>query len=345
MNARTFGIMAIVAVLLAVLAFVGQRGSDTASIAGDTAGQSLLPTLGSALGAVDLIEISGAGPERLVTLEREDERWTVAEHDSYPAAPGQISALLIALSEATIVEEKTANPAFHSRLGVEAIDSDDATGIGLTLVAGADRFELVLGDSYGSSGRYARLAGSAASVLIDRNPEVARDPGDWLARGILAIAGSRVRQVTIEHADGEALVIQKTEPGQANFSVDAVPEGRELQHAAIANVTGSVLQNLELEDVSGESDTAGEPLARIEFLTFDGLRLTAEATAAGEGEPWIRFTADTADGSDETDADVAAEAAEINARLAGWRFRIPAYQYSQLTRRMEDLLRAPPAAE
>ena len=38
-----------------------------------------------------------------------------------------------------------------------------------------------------------------------------------------------------------------------------------------------------------------------------------------------------------------AEAALLNERLGGWRFRIPSYQYSQMTRRMNDLLRAPPS--
>ena len=371
MNSRTFGALAVVAVLLAALAILGQRGSDTASIAGDTAGQAFLPALGAALGDIERIEITGAGRERLVSLERAGDGWTVAEQDGYPAAAAEVNALLIALAEAKIVEEKTADSGFHARLGVEAIDAAEAAGLELALVAGSQRFDFVLGDSYGSTARYARLADSARSVLIDRDPDVTRDPADWLAPGILAIAAGRTQQVTIEHADGERLVVRKDETAQANFDVEAVPEGRELQYAGIADVTGSVLQGLELEGVSRQPETPGERLASVEFRTFDGLEIVAEATAAEDGEPWISFAArideerasvvagagaDTDTDSDavadaDADADVdaaaavSAEAAEINARLAGWRFRIPAYQYSQLTRRMEDLLRAPPAAE
>jgi hypothetical protein len=36
-----------------------------------------------------------------------------------------------------------------------------------------------------------------------------------------------------------------------------------------------------------------------------------------------------------------AAAAAINARVGGWRYRIPEYQHGQLTRRWADLLKAP----
>jgi hypothetical protein len=39
-----------------------------------------------------------------------------------------------------------------------------------------------------------------------------------------------------------------------------------------------------------------------------------------------------------------AEAARINAKVGGWRYKIASFQYDQLTRRMADLLKAPPAA-
>jgi len=58
-------------------------------------------------------------------------------------------------------------------------------------------------------------------------------------------------------------------------------------------------------------------------------------------------TVDIGDGSADTsgDGDVVAEALAINDRLQGWRYRIPSYQYTQLTRRMEDLLRAPAVSD
>ena len=385
MNRKTFVILAVVALLLAGIAMLSQRNGDTASIAGASAGELFVPGLADSVEAITAIEISGAGNARLARIERAGADWVVVEQGGYPAATGKVNGLLIALAEARIVEEKTADPAFHSRLGVEAVDSAEATGLEIALT-GSDgaSFELVLGDAYGDGERYARLAASVQSVLIDRNPDVARDPADWVRPEILAIPSSRVQRVEVEHADGERLVIHKEARELTDFTVDSVPEGRELQYSGIANVTGSVLQALELDAVSRAPEEPGERLAITEFRTFDGLVLTVTATAAEEadGQPWLSFAArfdpdqalafatetvddvgaaDTlaaepvdadadADADDAASAeagepadDPAAEAAALNERLAGWRFRIPSYQYSQMTRRMDDLLRPPPS--
>ena len=42
---------------------------------------------------------------------------------------------------------------------------------------------------------------------------------------------------------------------------------------------------------------------------------------------------------DDDGVDVAAEAQQLDQRLAGWRYRIASYQFDQMTRRMDDLLR------
>ena len=87
------------------------------------------------------------------------------------------------------------------------------------------------------------------------------------------------------------------------------------------------------------------------WTTFDGLVVTA-VSYTRDDQQWLRFEAstepsdDAADGAEAEDAaaergvDAEAEAARINARVAGFEYRIPSYVFGQLTRRMEDLLRA-----
>jgi hypothetical protein len=159
------------------------------------------------------------------------------------------------------------------------------------------------------------------------------------------------------HADGEELVLQKAAPEDSNFTVAAIPEGRELQYASIADVTGNLLAKLTLEEVAAGPAAAATPVAVVEFRTFDGLVVTVTATAADADadadEPWLSFVASVdadatsppEDAEASNAADVAAEASAINGRLAGWRYRIPAYKYTQLTRRMDDLLRDLPVTD
>jgi hypothetical protein len=67
------------------------------------------------------------------------------------------------------------------------------------------------------------------------------------------------------------------------------------------------------------------------------LEASADATAATAAD------AAPAEGAAPA-ADAAAEAARINAKVGGWRYKIASFQYDQITRRMADLLKPPPAA-
>jgi Domain of unknown function (DUF4340) len=396
MSRKAFTILVVAALAFVILAIVGQRPSNTKSVAGDSVGSLLFPDLTEHLDDIDEVLVDGAGRKRLVSLERSDDGWTVSELDGYEADRSKVNSLLIALADARIVEEKTADPEFHSKLGVEDVAGPDAAGIEVGLVAGdGNRFSVVLGSTYSGGQRYARIADNDLSVLIDQDPNVAKDPSDWVVPEIIDIAGDRIQRVEISHADGEHIVLHKEARGETNFTVDDIPEGRELQYAGVANATGNLLQHLRLDAVRRRSDEAAEPVAVTEFWTFDGLVITVNATAVADEDPWLgfsaRFDADqalayapppsdtsaaadgdaadagaaevdatesgsansdaadngstesgpagTATDDSEPEADVAAEADSINARLADWQYRVASYQMSQLTRRMEDLLR------
>lgn len=370
MNQKAFGILILVAGIFAVLAIIGQNRIGTGSIAGDSAGTRLLTGLADNLNGVNRVLVTGAGSQQLVGLERSEDEWIVTEAGGYPAERAKVNALLIALAEARVVEEKTANPDLHARLGVETITSPEATGLEVSLFTNNDeRFDVVIGDTYSAGQVYARLADANQSVLLDRNPEIARDPSDWVITEIINVAGDRVQRVEITQASGETLVIRKDARGAVNFDVDDVPDDRELQYAGVANVTANLLQGLRLDAVRPAADTLIEPTVISEFWMFDGLVVTVTTTGEGD-DAWLTFNArfevdqaltfaeeDIADelgAADSTEAAVESDAAErsansslaeadeIDRRLADWQYRIPAYQLSQLTRRMDDLLQPEP---
>ncbi|HEY5665468.1 MAG TPA: DUF4340 domain-containing protein [Gammaproteobacteria bacterium] len=361
MNRKNLLILSLIAGVCIVLAVAGRLGDGSGPIAGESAGTLFLQGLTRDLDQVDQILIDGPGSERLVSLDRTEAGWVVAELGNYPAERTQINGLLIALGEARILEEKTADPEFHSRLGVEAIAAPDAAGIEVSLSSGdAGRWTAVIGDRYGGTQRYARISSSDRSVLIDRDPEIPTDPADWVFEQIIDVAASRIQQVEIAHQDGDSLILSKDALTDSDFSVVQIPADRELQYAGIANVTGGLLEGLDLEEVQPRpAEPSAEPVAVIDFRTFDGLVVRVTAEAGDDEDAWLSFSAsfdadqaaafaaaadqDSGGGeADATDAAAAdtAEASDINARLSGWRYRIPSYKYSQLTRRMEDLLQA-----
>jgi hypothetical protein len=358
MNRRSLLVVAAIAVVAVLLAIVGRRQSTPET----DAGALLLAGLTESLNDVERVVISKAQGEIVATLVRGSAGWSVAEKDDYSADVVKIRQALVALGEARIVEEKTADPAFYDRLGVESVELRTASGTAVAIDAAEAEFPvLILGDEANSGSRYARRADEARSFLVDRNPDVPRSTAQWLIPDIVDVRGTRVQSVTIAHADGERLAISKGDETEANFSVADIPEGRELSYPGVANVIGNALRELKLDDVAGVAGTAGEPAVVTELSTFDGLVVTMTGTMIGD-EAWVTFAASAApqpavetvpaEAQVEAEAqdaaasaaeppDPAAEAEAINARVGGWRYRIPEYQYDQLTRRLADLLRAP----
>ena len=128
---------------------------------------------------------------------------------------------------------------------------------------------------------------------------------------------------------------------------------------SLANVIGNALRELNLEDVEPAAAPAEKPTI-VEFRTFDGLVVRVTGEKSGDAS-WITLEASVdaaqaaaapppaapADGvaaATPPATDPNAEAARINAKVGGWRYKIAGYQYDQMTRRMSELLKAPPAA-
>ncbi len=340
MNRRALAWLAAGLGALVVLAMIGQRQTAPTTSSVDS---MFLPALMDSLDDVDSVAIVAAGRTTVATLDRGPEGWTVRERDGYRTDLTKIRHTLLSLAEANIVEAKTANPALHTMLGVEDIDATDATGLAVTLSGPATPISIIIGNSAGDYRRYVRRAGEPQSYLINRDPEVGEAAADWLDTAVIDLPAARVRSVTVTHPDGEVVRASKTSAEQQNFAVEAIPENRSLLYDSVANVMASVLQDLTLEDVERAGD-GDEAETVTEITTFDGLVLTVRGLERADGT-WIRFSASPASeqqvaGQAAGDVDPAAEAQALNARLGSWRFRIPAYKFEQLTRRMDDLLQA-----
>jgi hypothetical protein len=362
MNQRTVIVLLAAVVALLVLVLVGERGGTPAG----GSGEPLLPGLEAALGQIERVAVVKGNGETVATLERRSDNWVVTDKHGYVANAAKLRQALTSLGEARILEQKTSNPELYDRLGVEDVASEEAAGLSVTLFApGHELPTVILGNAEGSQYRYARRAGEAQSYLVDRNPDFPRTAAQWVDSLIVDLRGDRVREVTITHADGEVVRVSKASADAANYDVADVPEGRELSYSGVANVVGNALRELNLEDVEPAALNPVGEATIVEFRTFDGLVVRATGSERSD-ESWVTFeaSADTAqaaaaapppatpaaDGAvasaapTPATADPAAEAARINAKVSGWRYKIAGFQYDQMTRRIADLLKAPPAA-
>ena len=340
MNRRSLawlvGVLAVLAVL-AVVVLLGQRDSRPAD-------GPFLPGFKDQLNEVSRIVITGPGNTAIATLERGADRWTVTGRNNYPADVGRIRKNLLALAEARIVEEKTANPEFYDRLGVQDMSSPSAGGLQLTITGGKEPVDLIVGlTPPGSSDlSYVRRAGEPGSWLIAAQFDLAKTGGEWLDRALTDIPAERMQSVSIDHPGVETLRISRAPvrekpdaaapEGIVDFLVADVPAGRELSYPGVANGVASALADLKLEDVQTRDALGAAPGKPIiaRFVTTDGLTVEASAWRLQDGTR-ITFNA-TGEG------EAAQEAADLNARLGGWVYTLPSYKTEQLTRRLQELL-------
>lgn len=230
----------------------------------------------------------------------------------------------------------------------------------------------------GNDGVYVRKAGEARSWLAQGTLSVSGGPAEWIDKKLMDISRTRVATVTIHPAQGAPLVVERAHPTDADFTIEGLPADAKLKGTYMIDAIGGVLENLSADDVRTDADVPlpANPTT-TEIHTFDGLTVTATLTDK-DGKAWVRLhaasqppaaapqatngdaaaspaanrpaagraTDSTSAGAKaatpapklETPAEVAKEAARINATCDGWAYALPAYQAHLFERSLSQLL-------
>jgi len=316
-----------------------------------------LPAVGAGVNDIEWLRLTGPGGVTIATLERRGAAWVVEEASGYRADWGRLKSLLSALSQAEITEEKTANPEYYPRLGVEDVSSPEATGVMIEFAGDSGLPTVILGkNAQGREGQYARLQDAAETVLIDRRMDVPVELADWLDQTVIDISDAEVVEVRINHPDGESIKAVKTSADDTNFILQDIPAGMEVKSDWSVNALAGALAALNLEYVVPEDNLAWADVVRYTLLTADGLLIESdllpiEASAeagtdeVAESKYWLRlqagiYTTAVENGLEMAGDDEAASArAEtINDRVRGWAYRIPKYKFDSMSKRKSDLL-------
>jgi hypothetical protein len=377
MNSRTILILSLVTALVAAAAVFSLQSREALTAASVTASGSLVPELESRVN--DAAAVTVASAEGTFRLERTENGWGAAGKGGYPVDFERVKGLVVGVAGFDIVEAKTANPSYHAKLGVQAPDALDSTSTRVTVedAGGVVLADVIVGEPrVGRSGgavnnptQYARSADDPQSYEVTGRVRVDKTLTNWLDKQILKLERERVSRVLIRHADGEQLVVYKATEDDPNFSVQDLPEGRELMWPGVADSIGGALAFLNLEDVgaAGMVDFEAEEATTAEFTTFDGL-IVSLRTVEKDEKVYLRVTAvydesartedvatvepppaEDAEAEDpvaeeeedpgKTPEEVLAEAEEINARVTQWTYVVPGYTATNLRKRMDELLK------
>jgi len=353
MSSRRFLLLLAAAVLAMVGAFwmSAQRHLVRASLAGDL----ILPALKPALNEISRIKLQRADG-LVVNLVREPAGWSVEERH-YPADPGRVRKLLLDLAALAVVEEKTHDPRNYPQLGVEDLSTPNASGIRLELSAAQPLASLIVGKPSGTKAVFVRQPGAEASFLAA--PQIVLDvaPSAWLDRTLLDVKPDRVRDVSITLPAAAPYTVSRSAPGDAEFTLASMPEGRTLMSPSEPSAAASALAGLTIDDVqpaAAEVPDAGpkaspEPKYRAVVRSFDGLVVELAGRKAGASD-YVRVSARfdpslRASGASSLRPSEAVEdeARAIEARAAQREFQLAAFRFEGIFRPLDSMLTPLPA--
>jgi hypothetical protein len=303
-------------------------------------GQRVLPGLQQRLNDVTEIAIARGDGTR-TTLRRANDGWRVVERD-FAADSGKLRRLLLQAAELAVVEEKTRDAARFAVLGVEDVAGPTATGTRLDLVAGSQRWSVILGKPSGTREVYARVIGAPGSVLAGPQVQAEADPRRWLDTALVDLKPERVQAVRIALPGQSPYEARRPAKGDVDLVLSPLPRGRALTGPGAATGLASTLAGLQFDDVraipAAGADAAGrarpDSRATAVVSTFDGLVLTLRGREDG-ARRYVAIDA-TATGAE---APVVAEAQRLDALGRGREFELANYKYDALFRPIAEMLK------
>jgi hypothetical protein len=325
-------------VLLAVLA-LWQRSSELSPQEEPT----LLFDGANPNAAAQIRVASRAGTFHVVRGQRGG--WTVREKAGFPADEGQVRSTVLGVVTLQGVERKTANPEWHSQLGLQAPEKGgDATVITLMDAAGKTLAAVVVGkgadvaDATGRGAVYVRKVGEDQTWLA-RGYLVAKPAlADWLSTDITNVGRERIQSAEDTPPTGASYVASRASKELPDFVIANLPAGRTLAFESATEAPASALVGFQFEDAQPAANfDFSRPTAQHVTKTFDGLTVTVRIIDKG-GAKWATVSAQA------TAPAAQAEATAINARAQNWAFKLPDQRYNVFAATLESMLKQPTAA-
>jgi hypothetical protein len=370
MKSKTLISMVVVTAVIVVGAVVAVTSRDTA-VQRTSAEETVFPGLIDAINTATVIEVTL--PDQAVTIRHDGEHWAVAELADFPPRFELVKQLLLSMAEMKTVEAKTANPDRHGVLGLADPSSEEGAGSRVRLLDadGQTIAALMIGNPARGARDlfYVRRDGENQTWLARGHLDVGTDAESWIDTLLMKLPIERMRQITIEHADGETVAISKAVLGDAVFELADIPADATLSSTGLLDSIARVVAVLRFDEVAAPDIIAGvgDPILRAHFQSFDGVVVNialyqvedaswalievvydADLAVAPEPEPEPEEIAE--DGEGDTDAEVpaepepvdfAAETADVVARTDRWAFRLPDFKVEQMSKRMSDLVKLP----
>lgn len=255
-----------------------------------------------------------------------DRGWVLPARGDFPADFDEVRHTLIGLAALEIIEPKTARADWLHYVGLETPPKGNGVLIQVKDAGGRDLASLIMGnmetigDPNGAAGLFVRRPHETQSWLARAVFVPHGAPSDWMALHVLDLDSARLKDITVTPVGGKPYTLARSHPSDANFALS--PQIRNA-NLAILNAIPGLVTGFSGSDVrpAGQLDFAkASPKAtHVVAHSFDGLILNLDAVADG-ADVWARLSAAAGPGAV---PGIAKEADGINARAAGWAYKMP----------------------
>lgn len=183
----------------------------------------------------------------LFSASRAEDKWLATHMDTVLSFPVDVSALsefVSALTQAHIVEAKTAKASQYPKLGLEPVTQPGAQSTLITLVSDTQQWRILIGNLATSGlGSYVREPSQQSSYLINQNIQLPLTPFEWLKPDVIDIGLNDLERIVIDN-DG-AFTLTKSQQGEWELSDNNQP----LAYPGVLAHTLNDIVNFEYEKV------------------------------------------------------------------------------------------------
>ncbi len=340
MTPKQFTGLTLAAVASLALAAVVHSRADSWST-GAATGIKLLPSLQRDMPQLSTITMKQGAQS--ITLERKGEAWSLKDRGGYPVQGDRVRALLLRLADAELVDRKTRNPERFSVLELEDLTAKDAKSRLLALAddKGKPLVELLIGKrsveqfGAGKGGTYIRRPAEKETWLVNSEIEINPAVNTWVDTTIFEAQIAQVKQVDIDLGSEKFSVLRasgKPANKDAYAFAGGLPDGKKLKSDYTLEDLVNAFARVELEDVRkpvAPAAGASAPMTAV-YEMENGGKITMKVRTDGDAR-WAMVEA-----TGEGDAKSATDA--VNAKAAGWEFKLPSWKAEQIFKKQADLV-------
>ena len=270
-------------------------------------------------------------------------KWVLPGHGNYPADFDEVRHTLIGLAALQTLSPKTNRADWLHYINLDTPPKGNGTEFivkdasGKTLAAVITGSPEQLGDPNGTIGLFVRRPGENQTYLARSVITPAGDFLSWIDSSVINLGAARIQQVTVTPPRGKGFTVTRDKDEDLKFKLAAPPKtgypNQQIMDAipyAVASFSLADVQPASTVDFSAASHAVGKG--------FDGLLITLDIAPKGH-DLWARITAAAAPGAG---AEAVKDASGINAKVAGWAYKLPDEKGRALIADLDAVMTPPP---